>query len=81
MTSTEGEAFLMASTALCTTPLSSEALLPTASLCSGMPNNSTPATPASAALDAASVTLSTDSWLTPGIEATGFSTPLPGQTK
>jgi len=42
MTTVSGRARLMARTALGTTPESSQALEPTASLCSGMPNRITP---------------------------------------
>jgi len=78
ITTMSGHCFLIERIAFCTTPVSFQASLPTASLCSGMPNSSTAGMPRSCARAAASVALSTDRLDWPGIDEIGLSTPVPG---
>src|SRR5438105_265117 len=60
-----------------TGPFASQALVPSASLWSGMPNRIRERTPALYALRASSTRLSTESCATPGMEAMGLRTPRP----
>ena len=63
------------------TPSSARACEPRASLCSGTPNNITPASPAATASVAAFRSDSGLCWTTPGIELIGRGSPSPSATK
>ncbi len=72
-----GSASLRALNAMQTGPFASQALVPSASFLSGMPNRISERTPAFQAVRASSTRLSTESCATPGIEAMGLRTPFP----
>src|SRR6267142_347656 len=76
-----GNASLSALKAVQTGPLGSQALVPSASFRSGMPNRIAERTPAFQAPRASSTRLSTESWATPGIDAIGLRTPFPATAK
>ena len=76
-----GTAALMARRARCTMPSGDHARLPKGAFRSGRPKRRTAGIPSAATVRQTYTALSTESWDTPGIEATGLSTFCPGHTK